>query len=256
MHPFVALIRRYVVDYTNRHDVRVCDDLMVPEYALRMGIHEVLGRDDAYKPAAQRQFDQFPGLVLTVNEVVTDGERLAMRFTEHGGSVRHGGRTAAWRGIGVYEWDADRLVRNYVEQDYLARRRQLASGLADGIDPPAVDPWGTAPEPADVAAEEVVTAWLDAGFPDRPEGVSLDDGTVAAGEPWPVDPSEVSVDILFSAGERVAFHGRHRDGADGAVLAFSGIVLVDRGAVVGGTIVSDRLGLERQRVPPAPVDQV
>ena len=92
--PFVALMRRYVNDYTNRHDTTVCKDIMEPDYTLRMGPHIVTGRDDNYIPAAQRQFRQFPGLCLTVHEIVTNGARLAMRFSEHGASTRDGSRVS------------------------------------------------------------------------------------------------------------------------------------------------------------------
>src|SRR5262245_11924224 len=64
---------RYCVDYTSRHDLSVCDDIMVPGYTLHMGVHELAGRDDAYKPAAAAQFRQFPGLCLTVNEIICSG---------------------------------------------------------------------------------------------------------------------------------------------------------------------------------------
>ena len=32
MEPFVALMRRYCIDYTNSHDQSVCDEIMAPEY--------------------------------------------------------------------------------------------------------------------------------------------------------------------------------------------------------------------------------
>src|SRR2546430_12055290 len=125
--PFVALMRRYCIDYTARHDLSVCDDIMVPGYTLHMGVHHLAGRDEAYKPAAAAQFRQFPGLCLTVNEIICSGDRLALRFTEHGASARHDGARAAWAGVGLYRWDGQRLLENYVEQDYFGRRRQLRS---------------------------------------------------------------------------------------------------------------------------------
>ena len=75
--PFVTLMRRYCIDYTARHDLTVCDDIMDPGYTLHMGEYDLSGRDDAYKPAAAAQFRQFPGLCLTVNEIVCSGARLA-----------------------------------------------------------------------------------------------------------------------------------------------------------------------------------
>ena len=102
MSTFVALMRRYCLDYTNRHDVTQVPGIMEPNYTLRMGQHELAGRDTHYVPAASAQFKQFPGLGLTVHEIFSNGERLAMRFSEHGQSVKHGGRAAAWSGLGLY----------------------------------------------------------------------------------------------------------------------------------------------------------
>lgn len=242
MEPLVALMRRYVVDYTNRHDTSVCAEIMEPGYTLRMGPHVVAGRDDAYVPAARKQFEQFPGLGLTVHEIATNGERLAMRFSEHGASVRHGGARAAWTGIGLYRWNGTRLVENWVEQDYLSRRRQLAGGPPDPVEAPAVAPWDTAAEPADPAAEQAVRGWIAAGLPGP---VRWDDG-----DPTPVlDARSTEVDELFSAGGAVGFrlsqHGRRPDDGQPATLHLVGLVHVRDGQVTGGQIVRDRLGLSR-----------
>jgi hypothetical protein len=253
MHPFVALMRRYVVDYTNRHDTSVCADIMEPEYTLRMGPHVVGGRDDRYIPASRKQFEQFPGLGLTVHELHTDGDRLVMRFSEHGASIRHGGAVAAWQGIGLYRWNGVKLLHNFVEQDYQARRRQLADGHPDRVLPPAAAPWDTVPAAADPAAEKVVRAWIDRGLPPLEE-VRFDDGDRS---PLLDDPV-AEVDELFGAGPAVAFRLTCRgafagglDGTDGvapgtpATLHLVGLVHVTGGRVTGGQVVRDRLGLAR-----------
>ena len=92
MDPFVALMRRYVVDYTNSHDLAVCDEIMEPDYVLRMGPHVVAGRDEAYKPATRKQLEQFPGLGLTVHEVVTQrrAPRPALLRARRLGAPRRG----------------------------------------------------------------------------------------------------------------------------------------------------------------------
>lgn len=94
--PFVALMCRYCIDYTSGHDLSVRDDIMAPG----------------------------------------SGDRMALRFTEHGASARHDGARAAWGGVGLYRWDGQRLLGNYVEQDYFARRRQLAGDGPDPVEPP------------------------------------------------------------------------------------------------------------------------
>lgn len=254
--PFVALMRRYCVDYTARHDLTVCDEIMDPGYTLNMGGHRVAGRDGAYKPAAARQFAQFPGLGLTVNQVICSGDRLALRFTEHGASVRHGGAQAAWGGIGLYRWDGRVLLENFVEQDYLGRRRQLAGGGPDPVEPPAVAPWDTAAAPPDRDAEEVVRAWLAAGDLTGVPGVTVDD---SRGMGQLISVEHTGIDDLFSAGGQVAFHvGQHGTLIPGdfpfnikgtGLMHVAGLVTVAGGRVTGGRVIQDRLGLMRRLVP-------
>lgn len=252
MEPLVALMRRYVVDYTNRHDTSVCADLMEPGYTLRMGAHEVAGRDELYIPAARKQFDQFPGLGLTVHEIATNGDRLAMRFSEHGASIRHGGAAASWSGLGLYRWNGTRLVENWVEQDYTARRRQLSGDGPDPVDAPAVAPWDTVAEPGDPAAEKAALDWVAAGLPAA--GVRWDDGDDHA----LVADTEDRVDDVFSAGDRVAVRvtrtGTYAGGLDGvddaavgrpATLHLVALVRVAGGAVAGGHGVRNRQDLAR-----------
>lgn len=250
MEPFVALMRRYCIDYTARHDLSVCEDIMVPGYTLHMGGHDLAGRDEAYKPAAAVQFRQFPGLCLTVNEIICSGDRLALRFTEHGASIRHDGARAAWGGIGLYRWDGQRLTENFVEQDYFGRRRQLAGGSPDPVELPAVAPWDAPALPADPAAEALVRAWLEAGdF----AGVTLDDGRDAHRL---IGTGSTEISDLFSAGDQVAFravqHGPltgqdPRFAGEGpAWLHLAGVVRVTGERVAGGRVIRDRLGLLRR----------
>jgi hypothetical protein len=257
--PFVALMRRYCVDYTSRHDLAVCDEIMDPGYTLNMGGHRLAGRDSAYKPAAARQFGQFPGLGLTVNQVVCSGDRLALRFTEHGASVRHGGAQASWGGIGLYRWDGRVLLENFVEQDYFGRRRQLAGDGPDPVEPPAVAPWDTAAVPPDPDAEEVVRAWLAAGDVTGVAGAAVDDGR---GGGRLISAAHTEINDLFSAGGHVAFHvcqhgtliGREPPFKNKGTgfLHVAGLVTVAGGRVTGGRVIRDRLGLMRRLDPRSP----
>ena len=103
MEPFVALMRRYCIDYTNAHDQRVCEEIMHPDYVVHISQVD-LPRDTLYEAAVRAIFDRCPGLGLAVHELVTNGDRLAMRFSEHARFPdEEGGRFAAWGGIGVYK---------------------------------------------------------------------------------------------------------------------------------------------------------
>src|SRR5687768_16647988 len=111
-------MRTYCIDYTNAHNQTLYDEIMEPDYVLHMMGFTLEGRDEQYAPAVTRLYEEYPGLGLQVHEFLLNGDRLCMRFSEHGASLHHDGRLAAWRGIGLYKWNGTRLVENYVEQDY------------------------------------------------------------------------------------------------------------------------------------------
>jgi predicted ester cyclase len=253
---FIALMRHYVVDYTNRHDQSEAESIMEPDYVLRMGDHVVLGRDDAYRAATAKQFQQFPGLTLTVHEVVTSGARLAMRFSEHGASRTHDGSPCSWGGIGLYSWNGCRLVSNFVEQDYFSRREQLAAGRANAVESPALAPWDTAAQAPDPVAENITRAWLDSGAVATTPGVLLDDQWISKRAAPLIDQSSIELNDFFSCGASVAFHATQRgtplediEGAAAATPAFlhmAGLVHIREGRVASGRVIRNRLDLVRR----------
>jgi hypothetical protein len=251
--PFVALMRRYSIDYSSSHDLTVIDEVMVPDYVVHTcGLD--LYRDPDYKPAVADIFRLFPGLGFTVHEIVTNGDRLAMRFSEH--AMAQSGRLSCWRGIATYSWDGSRLTECFVEQDFYGRRLQLKSGEPDALEPPHLDPWAaTVPEAADAGAEAVVTAWLAAGdLAAAPTGWI--DGAALDRHVAPVTATDVTVDDLFSAGATVAFHATIQGELTGsaavdvseatggtASLGVAGWALVAGDDVAAVHVVTDRLGL-------------
>lgn len=254
---FIRLMKHYVLDYTNRNDQTQTPAIMDPDYVLRMGEHVVAGRDTAYHAATAKQMQQFPGLCLTVNEIATSGERLVMRFSEHGASKLHGDRRCAWGGIGLYSWNGRKLVSNSVEQDYLSRRRQLGDGGAQSVDHPAIAPWNTVAEEPDEVAEGIVRQWLESGALAATPGVLLDDQWTGAEVSPLIEQSGIEINDLFSCGQTVAFHitqhgglipdGEIRGRADTpAFLHMAGLVHVADGRVGSGRIIRNRLELLRR----------
>lgn len=253
IHPLVRLAQRFTIDWLDRADGAVPPQIMTPDYRVHIGGIDLEGLE-AYAPATLGQLTQFPGLQLTVHDLVTTGDRLAIHFSEHGASVRHDLRAATWNGVALFRWDGERLTENWTQEDYAARRRQLADGQPDVVPAPMVAPWTAQPEESDPAAEDVVRGWLLAAAPGS-DGVRWDDGR---GGPL-VEPDAVDVAEIFSAGDRVAFaatqSGRLVAAPSGGGvnplpeepvrLGLAGLVSVRAGAVTRGVVVSDRLGLMR-----------
>ncbi len=256
--PLAAILRRYCFAYTATHDLSVCDDIMVEDYTLHMGDIDVRGRDENYKPAAGKQLRQFPGLGMSVHDLLITTERAALHFSEYGRSSVNG-TPAAWSGISTYRWNGtDRLVDCRVEQDYFARRRQLNSGTPDPVERPAHDPWVTSVEEPSAEVGKLVREWLkDGGISALPEG-ALDDEISHAAERIVLDAPQVTVLDCVAGEARAAFHARATGtvttwpGGDGSQLGatasvyYAGIVRVDGGSVTTARVISDRLAAERR----------
>lgn len=261
MEPFVALMCRYCIDYTTVHDLSMVDELMADDYRITIS-----GRTmelDGYRQAVAAAFARYPTLALSVHDLVLSGDRLAMRFSEHGAAADDPDHVAVWAGISLYRWDGARLRTCRVEQDFVGRDEQTASGATAPLEAPHPDPWATTrDEPGDAAAEAVVRRWLD-GFADDAAAAIAAPGVRLLGEgrsPHPLlEDVTMHVDDLFSAGTRVAaavtVAGRYAGGLAGVDEASLGtpgelpltlLAEVADDRLVGAEVVRDRWGLVRR----------
>ena len=249
-----ALARRWVVDYFNCHNSGVCSSFVQPSYTLHIGDYVFAGRDEQWLPAVQKQFDQFPGLGMTVHRVLATADRAAVYFTQHGASGGAGGPITCWSGVAIYRGDGEWLSGCVAQEDYMTRQRQIKSGRPDTIAAPAAAPWDVQAVPADRQAEEAVRAWLGRSWPCSQPDVLCDDEHITGAAPLAFEVLEGEISELFSVGSEVVFHvrqsGRYRCGFAGvaegphdAILHCNGMVSVRDGQVVAGRVVRDRAGL-------------
>jgi len=254
----VALARRWVVDYFNGQSDEAAREFIWPEYALEIGDYLFDGRDTQWLPAVRQQFEQFPGMGMTVHQVLPGSgdkaDRVAVWFSEHGAAGGPGGKAAAWSGVAIYRARGERLVGCCAQEDYFTRSRQLRAGSTDAIDPPAAAPWDTLPQGANPAAESVVRQWLTGAWPAAVAEVRVDDDHLT-GLPLQFVVDSVEVADIFSSGDDVAFHarqrGRYLGGLPGVpardrqeLLNCNGMVRVREGAVHAGRVIRDRGGLK------------
>lgn len=258
MDPLTHLMQRYCFAYTATHDFTVADQIMADDYTFHMGEHTFVGREEAYKPAAERQFKAYPGLGFVVHDFFSNGDRCAMYFSEFGHSVQYDCPTA-WHGVSLYRWDGNLLTECRIEQDYYARRRQLTSKIPDPISQPGYAPWTGPVEAANSASENVVTDWLQAGGLLKSAIGSLDDELIAPHVSRVLFTEEsAQIRDIMSAGPRVAFQvqidGRYASGLAGlagqegtvASLYATGIANVENGAVTQVRAITDRYTMERR----------
>jgi hypothetical protein len=180
-----------------------------------------------------------------------------MRFSEH--AAEPTGELSCWSGIGVYRWNGEQLLENWVEQDYEARQSQIDSGMPQALEPPHIDPWVTTrSQPVDPGVEDTLRSWLDNGELRNAEEVTIDDSRNLGLAASPLDVSSVTLHTLFSAGDRAAFHvtqhGAYRGGLDGVSgglgkpvdLNCVGLVRVEAGSVAAVHAVTGRFELRGQ----------
>ncbi len=251
------LLRGFATDFLTSHDVSAVPIIMDPAYALSIGGFLLDGRDDSYLPATAAQLELFPGLCVTVHDVVLGPDHVAMRFTEHGISEKQPGHAAAWGGVTLFRIENGRLRQGWAEEDYFARKRQLKSGVCDAIRPPHPCPWDMPCLAPDAATDAAARAWL--GDPAAPIAGSVEEICVEGARFADlITPTSVTINQLFSAGDRAAFHvdlaGSYAGGfadidrtriGDPVVLRLAGMLTVRDGAVTGVQVSADRLGFHR-----------
>lgn len=250
----LALLRRWVVDYFNAHNTDAAREFIHADYSLHIGDVVFEGRDQQWLPAVDEQMRRFPGLGMTVHEVISTTHSAAMWFSQHGSQGGAGGPVAVWSGVAIYRCKDGQMLGCVAQEDYLTRSRQLKSGLADPVEPPAPAPWDTPRLEPDRTAEEVVRRWLASGWPAREERVRCDDEHLT-GDRLVFEVESAEVLELFSSGPIVAFHarqhGRYCRGLSGTPCDFlakqhldcNGIVHVQSGGVWHGRVIRDRIGL-------------
>lgn len=257
-HRPVQLARRWVVSYFNGQSDAAAREFIAPQYALEIGDYLFEGRDTQWLPAVAQQFAQFPGMGMTVHQVVagSDGkaDRVAVWFSEHGASGGPGGPVAVWSGVGIYRAQGEVLVGCCAQEDYFTRSRQLRSGVTDAVDPPAPAPWDTVPLGANRVAEALACQWLAQSWPVANPAVRVDDEHIT-GQLMAFEVHSVEVVDMFSSGPDVAFHvrqrGRYLGGLPGVpgregdeLLNVNGILRVQDGVVIAGRVIRDRGGLK------------
>lgn len=249
LHPFLQLMRHYVIDYTNSHDTSWLPRIMTDDYIVNIGRRSLL-RSGTYKLAVETLFDRAPGLGLTVHEFYCNGDRLAMRFSEHSAFLDQGGRLASWRGFSTYEWDKERLTICWVEQDFRSRALQLESGHPQPVsDVPGIDPWMTPIVPEDTNALSAGRKWLETFDLSSVDSVALDDSREDPNWQLEIIPQSVTINDVFSAGNKVPFHIQlsgptRRDPGKEDTMNVCGVLTISaNGKVERIEAVSDRMSV-------------
>ncbi len=141
-----ALFRRWFEEVWNKGREEAIDELF-DEEGVAHGLGGVTGdalRGPAeFKPFYRSLRDAFPGIEVFVEDMVTEGDKVAARCTVRG---RHGGDTLGFKatnspveftGIAIVRISGGKIVEAWNNFDFMSMYQQLG---ALRIDAPAADP--------------------------------------------------------------------------------------------------------------------
>jgi predicted ester cyclase len=125
-----AIVRRFFEELWNAGDLAVVDDIVAPHH-----VHHV-GDDVRHGPEGVRQMaaylrGAFPDLHFVLEDVLSDGDRVAVRWTATGSQtgpfldLEPTGRHARWTGMDMVRLHDGQLVELWANADGAALWEQL-----------------------------------------------------------------------------------------------------------------------------------
>jgi steroid delta-isomerase-like uncharacterized protein len=123
-----ALIARWYEEAINGHDVTVLNEILAPDIAHESG---AFPEQPGVRVIMEALFTGFPDIQETMDEVISTGDTVVVRWTAtgtHTGEFQGyapTGKTATWTGINIFEIECGRIARVVTELDALSRLEQL-----------------------------------------------------------------------------------------------------------------------------------
>jgi steroid delta-isomerase-like uncharacterized protein len=133
-----ALVRRWIQEGFNEQRLTVVDELFVERFAVN---GQVVGRD-GLKQSMSRHLGGFPDLHVTIDEIVAEGNKVAIWYTVQG---THRGefegippthKQVKWFGFDLLSLESGRIAEGRFVSDLLGLLRQLGATVS----PPRTQP--------------------------------------------------------------------------------------------------------------------
>ena len=116
-----ATARRALEEVCSGKDLCGIPDVYHPDFVDHVNALEYMGHEGARRSVAL-YLELFPDLRFSVDEQVSEGDRVASRWTLRG---THRGRTVTLRGIVISRFEDDRIIEDWAASDTMEIPRQL-----------------------------------------------------------------------------------------------------------------------------------
>jgi steroid delta-isomerase-like uncharacterized protein len=127
-----AILRRFMDEFLNAHDVSIARQFVTGDHVAHFaGIPQTLDLQ-AWLQIGQGYFDAFPDFHLEVQDMVAEGDRVAVRWTwtgTHQGDFMGAPATRKHvdgAGMGLYRISGTLIAEQWVTEDMTALMRQLS----------------------------------------------------------------------------------------------------------------------------------
>ena len=128
-----AVVRRFFEELWNAGDLDAADSLLSPAHVHHIGERRLDG-PEGVKAAVTRFRGAFPDLHFTIEDVVSDGDRVVVRWIAtgtHDGpfyDVPATGRPTRWSGMDLVRLEGGRIVELWSNADSMTLVEQLTDG--------------------------------------------------------------------------------------------------------------------------------
>jgi len=131
-----AIIRRFVEEVQNRHNIGALEELFSPDFTDHSGISNLPPNLDGAKQFFTMFFTAFPDIQVTIHDQVAEGDKVVTRKTFHG---THRGefmgipptdKSIALNVIDIFRIEGGKITDHWAIADMLSMMQQL------GVAPP------------------------------------------------------------------------------------------------------------------------
>jgi predicted ester cyclase len=127
----LAVVQRFIDGAINGGTPDVIDDTWAEDLVWNGGSLGTHNGREAFKASFRTATAAFEGMHLTVQEAITSGDRVILRFTNSGTNVgpfmntTATGKRAEWLGIGIYTVRDGRITEGWFAEDIFGLSLQL-----------------------------------------------------------------------------------------------------------------------------------
>jgi predicted ester cyclase len=128
-----ALVRRYVEEFVDRSNFDLSEEIFVPNFVRYDAGPDQVSRVEDLKHFFAMLHSGFPGFQSTIEDLLSEGDKVALRFTFRG--IHQGefmgiaptGKEVTMSGIDILRIADGKLVEMWNQEDVLGMMRQLGA---------------------------------------------------------------------------------------------------------------------------------